>query len=340
MSTNKPTLTLTSAHLLTAQQPSTSNYLVKGYLEANSTILLYAEPAAGKSLIAIDWASSLASGKDWNGSKVQQSNVVILAGEGHNGITKRLKAWELKHQTTPPADSLFVSGGGVDLDTEAGLSATTEALDALAKPIGLIVVDTLHRHFNGDENSSSNMGALIRNLDQLRQQFNCSVLLVHHSGHGSTERPRGSSSLKAAVDTSYRLNVSNQVRTLTCDKSKDSEPVEPTVYALELVSLTGWIDEENKPLSSVVLSPTNQVATSSNKPFNKGAQKAMEALKNSGGSCTVDDWRKKFDELYGGTDEANRKAFDRAKDNLLEQNLISIVDSTVTLIELIKEDDQ
>lgn len=326
-------LNLVSANLLTAQQPPASNYLIKNYIDTNSLVMLYAEPAVGKSLIAIDWACCIASGKEWNGNQVQPNNVVMLAGEGHNGITKRFKGWEIKHQTMLPADSLFVSDGGIDLDTEAGLLATTEAINNLSKPVGLIIVDTLHRHFSGEENSASDMGKLVRNLDQLRQQFNCSVLLVHHSGHASNGRARGSSSLKAAVDTSYRLELKEKQRILCCDKSKDTEPAKDTAYQVELVYLTGWFDDENNPLSSVVLLPTNQPAASITKSFNTGAIKALEALKNKGGSCRLEEWRNEFDELYGGTADANRKAFERAKEKLLEQSLISIVDGTVTLIE-------
>lgn len=73
------------------------------------------------------------------------------------------------------------------------------------------------------------------------------------------------------------------------------------------------------------------------KSFNAGAIKALEALKNKGGSCRLEEWRNEFDELYGGTGEANRKALERAKEKLLEQSLISIVNSTVTLIEGCKQ---
>ena len=46
----------------------------------------YTTPASFKSFLAIDWALSVAHGRDWNGRPTAQGAVVYLAMEGQAGI--------------------------------------------------------------------------------------------------------------------------------------------------------------------------------------------------------------------------------------------------------------
>jgi RecA-family ATPase len=59
-------------------------------------------------------------------------------------------------------------------------------------PIG-VVLDTLNRSLTGSESSDEDMGNYIKAADELREQFDCLVPIVHHCGHDET-RPRGHSS--------------------------------------------------------------------------------------------------------------------------------------------------
>ena len=70
----------------------------------------------------------------------------------------------------------------------------------------LIVLDTLARNFGGgNENDTKDMNQFVTNVDAVRQAWGCTVLVVHHTGHNSTDRGRGSSALKAALDSEYQL---------------------------------------------------------------------------------------------------------------------------------------
>ena len=55
------------------------------------------------------------------------------------------------------------------------------------------------------ENTDGDMGLLIRNVDRLRFELDCTVVLVHHSGHKDESRGRGHSSLPAAIDDSFKI---------------------------------------------------------------------------------------------------------------------------------------
>ncbi len=69
---------------LTAK-PISIQWLLNGILERGSLNLLFGEPAAGKSLFALDWAFCLAHGIHWHDYPTEQTDVVIIAGEGFAG---------------------------------------------------------------------------------------------------------------------------------------------------------------------------------------------------------------------------------------------------------------
>jgi hypothetical protein len=73
---------------------------------------------------------------------------------------------------------------------------------------GLIVIDTLSRALaGGDENSSTDMGALVKNVDALRAATGAHLLVVHHSGKNKANGARGHSLLRAATDTEIEIEA-------------------------------------------------------------------------------------------------------------------------------------
>ena len=71
----------------------------------------------------------------------------------------------------------------------------------------MIIIDTLARNFGaGNENSTEDMNAFVERVDDLKNTFNSCICLVHHTGHGSSNRARGSSVLPAAVDWEYKVS--------------------------------------------------------------------------------------------------------------------------------------
>ena len=76
--------------------------------------------------------------------------------------------------------------------------------------IGLVVIDTLAH------------GAAISNRIRIKQQLNAAVLVVHHTGKDASKGARGSSSLKAAVDTEISITASRGVVKLNQRKQRHS----------------------------------------------------------------------------------------------------------------------
>ena len=169
--------------------------------------MLHSKAGNGKTFIVLDMALHIASGKsDWFGSKVRNGFVVYLAGEGHSGLSSRMKAWDENFKPENKVNFLM-SRYGTDLDTAYGLALVSHSIRKLPEKPVLIVVDTLHRFLSGDENSSQDANKMLKNCEELTKEFGCAVLFVHHTGNDADKqgRARGSSAWRGAVETDISI---------------------------------------------------------------------------------------------------------------------------------------
>ena len=91
--------------------------------------------------------------------------------------------------------------------------------------IKLIVIDTLaYAMAGGEENSAKEMGVAVDGMQKLRNEVGASILLIHHSGKDRSKGARGSSVLKAAVDTEIEINASGDKISLHADKQRHIRP--------------------------------------------------------------------------------------------------------------------
>ncbi len=320
------------SHLL--EQPEPLRWLITGHLLPDSVNLLFGDPAAGKSLIAIDWAACIATGREWYGNSTARGPVIYIAGEGHFGIRRRLKAWALHHQAEAELreSPLLVSRAGAPFTDPQAVRLVVEAVDALIEAQGkpaLLVIDTLHRNMQGDENSAQDIGDFIRGIDSIRLRYGCAVLVVHHSGHGDKGRSRGSSSIKGAVDTEIALEVNGEARTLTCTKMKDGPKFQPQGFDLVEITLP-WRDAEGNPETSVVLAHTgNAPKSGTKKPTPPGMVMALESFFEAGHGepVHVEAWREPFYRQHtGDTADAKKKAFLRVRRELTDMGAMTARD--------------
>jgi len=92
----------------------------------------------------------------------------------------------------------------------------------------LFVFDTLARCIAGaDENSARDMGLVVANLDRIRRATSACVLAVHHTGKDMTAGARGSSALRAALDTELELTAIDERVTVKVTKQKDGAEPKP-----------------------------------------------------------------------------------------------------------------
>lgn len=238
-----------------------TQWLVRDLMELDSLALLFGDPGCGKSFWAIAIALAIATGTTFYGHKVLQGPVIYIAGEGHNGLKKRILAWShangVNHEDAP----LFVStmpAALTDATIVQQVQTSIESVSADHAPPVLIVIDTLARNFGpGDENSTQDMGLFIQAADTLRAISQATVLLVHHSGHGDKSRARGAMALKGALDAEYRLDKDDMgIVRLEATKMKDAKHPEPAAYKILSIILP-FLDSDGAAQFSAVLESTS-----------------------------------------------------------------------------------
>ncbi|MFV8381189.1 AAA family ATPase [Corynebacterium hindlerae] len=206
-------------------------------LDKGTVVMLAAQPAAGKSFLALDWACSYITGRQWHGHDI--SNVVTypddrpyngrvfyIAGEGARGINGRLTAWEQAWGHKISNEDLQVNPYPVQL---GNIAEVGRLIDFLQKDtFGLVVIDTVARCSIGlEENDASAMGRVIDAAHAIRNAMgpDGTVLLIHHLNKSGSVR--GSSALLGGVDQLIRLERDGNHLVLEDEKRKDNLELEP-----------------------------------------------------------------------------------------------------------------
>jgi hypothetical protein len=320
------------------EQAAAVRWLVKHVVPADSIGMLFGGSGTFKSFIALDLALHTVHGLPWLGRKTVQGPVIYIAAEGGSGVWSRIHAWHKARNlnwTTAKGDvPLYVVPAAIDLTVDAW--KVVDAAQMVGVAPALVVVDTLSQTYAGEENSANEMAAYLRELGaRFRQLWACSVMLIHHSGHQATERPRGSSAIRANVD--YLLGVcrdeKEMLATVNCVKQKDGELFPDATFSMTVAQLGH--DDDGDPVTSLVawhLSGADEIARAQQAEQSAGRggrQQILIGLVQNG--MEEKQLRRAFyEELPGETDsDTRKKAYYRARDAAIRQQLMEVVEGIV-----------
>jgi hypothetical protein len=212
-----------------AEDPPPVRWLVEGLIPAGVPGILAARASAGKSMTALLISMGLASGLGVMGRPVstEEARGVIFAGleddeeEFHRRVRRGIalleedSAWTPEHQEAlsrrlVPLFPNRTSGERFSLEAQWQTLAGKAA--AIPGGCGLIILDTLSRMAEGDENSAQDMRPFNDAVSALAQTTGAAVLSIHHLGKGNDtpsdkklwqrlhpEALRGSSAIEAGV---------------------------------------------------------------------------------------------------------------------------------------------
>ncbi len=186
-------------------------WLIPNEIPEQALVVLFGQSGAGKSFVALDYSLRIA----------QEHPVLYIAAEGYAGYANRKIAWCRHHglgagQLYFPEDNTVIAL----LDPQV-----VQDFVASVRPIHpkLIVFDTLAWCMTGgDENSTGDMQRLITHCRHIQTATGATILLVHHTGKsGASER--GSSALRGGADLMIEVTNDDDLITLSCSKSKETE---------------------------------------------------------------------------------------------------------------------
>lgn len=231
---------LTFRHIGELLNDPPPEYLIDGWLVADTLAGMIGRSGSGKSFCALTMALCIASDREFFGCEVKAGPAFYLAGEGVAGLTRRAKAWAKVNDAALEAVPLFIADRLPPLTENVGaIVAAIGAMLAQHGPPRLIVIDTLARAFNGeDENSAAAMSHFVAALDRMRAELQgVTVLVIHHTGHDGA-RARGSSAYYAALDVEIMIERDKNDRvSMNNTKSKDAAPPDPLLLELEPVEI-------------------------------------------------------------------------------------------------------
>lgn len=225
--------------------------LVDGMIVKGGLCMLFGPSGSGKSFVALDLAAAVASGRLFLGRPTEQGRAVYVAAEGVGGLRKRVQAWKDVNGLRPGELSrLEFIEQAIDLTSDTEVTGLIDAI-SVGPPVALVVIDTFAQCFSRDENNHE-ITTAIHAIQRLQQETGAAVLLVHHATKANDRTERGSSRLKAAMDTVMSLTAKDGLRLLEATKQKDLEPF-PTVH-LTLKRVELGQDHKGRAISSAVVS--------------------------------------------------------------------------------------
>jgi hypothetical protein len=214
-------------------------WLVEGLVPSRALVIPWGPPKVGKTFVWLSLSLHIAAGIPWADRAVVQGAVVYLAGEGLGGFPTRLKA--MRHQYGIGADiPFYVIPRAVNFRDPAAVAEVIALVRATVPDgmaIAMVVIDTLARAMPGvDENSAQEVGSVIAQCDEIKEELNCTVAPIHHSGKDVERGMRGSSAIHGAVDATYAIRAAGprHVRLINEDQ-KDGEPAPPLLFKMEKI---------------------------------------------------------------------------------------------------------
>lgn len=212
--------------------------LIKGVLDRAAMSILYGESNTGKTFVAVDMAFHIAASKPWADRRTRHGAIVYVAAEGGVGVYKRLAALRKQYPDIPdipfyiikfPVDLLHGAEHGKKL-----VELCRQAAERSGQVVEMIIVDTLSRAMSGgDENSSTDMGAIVKSFDALREVTGAHLMVIHHSGKDRARGARGHSLLRAATDTEIEIERGR----ITVTKQRDMDGDFKQQFELKTLSI-------------------------------------------------------------------------------------------------------
>ena len=182
-------------------------WLVEKVIPKKGVGQIFGQWGSGKSFAALDLALRVANGLPaWFDNDINFDGPVLYCMmEGMFDLKVRIAAWEKVNLGGKPSKGNFYVLPEESLDLSDKESVAHLLRDIAAKSAELqpklIIIDTQARAMPGkDENATKEMGLMLENCLSIAGIFECSVILIHHSGYTDTNRGRGSSSIPAGLD--------------------------------------------------------------------------------------------------------------------------------------------
>lgn len=228
----------------------TQKYIMYPLLAERETVLIAAEPKAGKTAIALKLAMAVAAGESLGeGLEVfEPRDVLYFTLEGARAVEMRIIAERMHRKDTdqaaPDKDRLFVVDRPQNfMDPDAQLALCQKIINHNYKckvthgsDLGVIFVDTITKGMpGGDQNSVEDTSKFFHFVDVLRTNgITANVVFIHHLS--KTGAVRGSTNIEAEVDVVASVEKTGTVGVVSLNLRRARSIDESVRYLFKLSS--------------------------------------------------------------------------------------------------------
>ena len=201
------------------------HFLLEPLIPLGRQISIYASGKTGKSLLMLEVVCSMATGTGIWGNKDHDPIHVLYADfeMTPQDLKERLETlgYDLDH---PKFGILTAHLRYAQLQPFAPFDTREggEQMEELVRETGakLVVIDTLIRSVEGEENSADTIKSFYRFTGQRLKAMGVTLVRVDHAGKDAARGQRGTSAKRDDVDVVWWLTVNGEELTVTCEASR------------------------------------------------------------------------------------------------------------------------
>ncbi len=218
-----------------------------GILLKQTMLLITGQQKAKKTMLGYNLSIALARGKSFANFTIKKPHkVLILSAEG--GYYPNRDRIRKMVETAPVGnkDNLAISfDTRIKIEDDKSYEELRQIIKE-RKP-NVLVIDPFIKFHNLDENSAKDMGIVLERLRNLIEDFELSIILIHHLGKISSSGARGSSAISAEYDSGITI-----IKTKDRNKCKFAYDLRhafsPEPKEMVFNTKTFWFEEDLPPI--------------------------------------------------------------------------------------------
>jgi AAA domain-containing protein len=236
-------------------------FIVADVLPEKSVGVIYATPGGGKTTLQAGLMTSIATGADWFGHRVERPGASIcVVAEDASGFKMRVRG--AKRAAHLPLDQPIgvyaFKAETIDLrdmmSVHRFITFTQRQRVTWPWPLRTVAIDTYGASTPGsNENSSEDTTICMTHAQLMRDKLDATIILIHHTNAGGS-RERGHSAMRGAADFMISLTPVDDVIHVECSKQRNAAPFDK--LTLRLVPAPDGLGCVLRPASDVMGSKT------------------------------------------------------------------------------------